>query len=87
MVINVGMHLDELSSDSEAAQLELEAKAHFKDSSIYPQVVGCISVSSTRRIGPTNIDKLRQMIYNVACHLQVSPKDGSTREPSLTTIS
>ena len=78
-VIIVGTHLDGVS-ETKAKELEKAASSKYADTSIYPKVVSVVSVSSTRRatvFSANNMEKLRTLIYDVACHLQLAT-DGVT---------
>ena len=78
-VIIVGTHLDGVS-ETKAKELEKAALSKYADASIYPKVVSMVSVSSTRRatvLSANNMEKLRTLIYDVACHLQLAT-DGVT---------
>ena len=84
IVIIVGTYLDKVS-DSKAHEINDIIKRKFltKSSSIYPKIISYISVSCVSKFG-NNMDKLRQLIYDVSVHLQVSPRDGITRKHNLT---
>ena len=78
-VIIVGTHLDAVS-ETKAKELEKAALTKYADTSIYPKVVNVVSVSSTRRatvFSANNMEKLRTLIYDVACHVQLAT-DGVT---------
>ena len=77
--IIVGTHLDGVS-EAKAKELEKAAFTKYANTSIYPKVVGVVSVSSTRRatvFSANNMERLRTLIYDVACHLQLAT-DGVT---------
>ena len=87
IVIIVGTYLDKVH-DAEAQKLDKIVSEKFinpsrQGNSVYPKIVGCIFVSCVSKF-KNNIDKLRQLIYEVSVHLQVSPKDGITRKSHLT---
>ena len=84
IVIIVGTYLDKVH-DAEAQKLDKIVSEKFikQGSSVYPKIIGCIFVSCVSKFR-NNIDKLRQLIYEVSVHLQVSPKDGITRKSHLT---
>ena len=62
IVIVVGTHLDSVKLE-EASKLEESVKTMYRDTKIYPRVVGCISVSCVNTFR-NNIDALRQFIYD-----------------------
>lgn len=79
MVIIVGTHMDLLKTEQEAAELEKKVTQRYNDRKVYPQVVACVSVSCRSRFN-NNVDKLRQLIYDVATHLAVNRRDGNKCE-------
>ena len=79
IVIVVGTHLDKVS-ESESLFLEEEVRKRYRRGGVYPQVVGCFSVSSINKVFKSNIDNLRHFIYQVATHLKVTYKDGDKCE-------
>ena len=75
----MGTHLD-LVSEQKSKDLEKAAYNKYANCPVYPKVVGVVSISSTRRsvFFSNNMEKLRNLVYDVACHLQLST-DGFTR--------
>lgn len=67
-------------SEQEKIRLENQIKTRFTHKGEYPHVVGCISVSCVNRFLTSNIDSLRQFIYDVASKLRVASKDGDKCE-------
>ena len=78
-MIIIGTHLDKVA-EQEAIQLKELAFKKYKDISFYPKIVSVEIVSSVKHnsLFTTNyVDKLQRVIYDTACHLQVS-MDGGT---------
>ena len=78
IAIVVGTHFDKVS-DSESLALEKEVMRRYRRGGVYPQVVGCFSVSCINKVFKNNIDNLRQFIYQVATHLKVTYKVGGDK--------
>ena len=72
-MIIIGTHLDKVA-EQEAIQLKELAFKKYKDISFYPKIVSVEIVSSVKH---NYVDKLQRVIYDTACHLQVS-MDGGT---------
>ena len=76
-MIVVGTHLDSVKVE-DSTKLEEVVREMYKDTKIYPRIVGCVSVSCVNSFR-NNIDTLRQFIYDVTSHLKISAADEITR--------
>ena len=73
-MIIVGTHLD-LVPEPKARELERIAMEKYGDAAIYPKLVSVVSISSTKKASVffnNNMEKLRALIYDIACHLQLA---------------
>ena len=65
-------------AEQRALELEKLVQSKYQDTRIYPKVVAVVSVSIMKR-GSNSIDRLRRLIYEVSCRLQLSSDGASCR--------
>ena len=87
-MIIVGTHLDKVA-EQEAKRLKDLALEKYTDTSFYPRIVSVEIVSSVKQRGffaTKYIEKLQRVIYDAACHLQVSKDEGTCTLGNKTTL-